>query len=210
VARRRICAAHPRHPALAVAVIALLLVAPACSKDKADKPAAPKPKATTTSAAAGAAPTLRFTVVGTDDNGTKGPDDATSAAVKQTMDAWLASAVVGPLHSGQPAGDLSALFTQAALDKLADPAVRATLVDEGIPAAKTITADKADLLLTSVAGPDEVVAVIGARIDLKVHTVGGTHDVDVVHQGELVLVPDGAGWKIDSFAVHTARDSRNA
>jgi hypothetical protein len=43
-----------------------------------------------------------------------------------------------------------------------------------------------------------------------VHTVGGTHDVDVVHQGELVLVPDGPGWKIDSFAVHTARDSRNA
>jgi hypothetical protein len=125
------------------------------------------------------------------------------------MDAWLATAVVGPMHTAQPAPDLSPLFTQAALERLADPAVRATLVDEGLPAAKTITAETASLLLSSVAGPDEVVAVIGARIDLKVHTVGATHDVDVVHQGELVLVPDGTSWKIDSFAVHTSRDSRN-
>jgi hypothetical protein len=195
----------------AIPVALLLLVAPACSKDKPDGTAAPKAKrAPTTTAAAPAAPTVAFTVTGTDDNGTKGPDDATLAAVKQTMDGWLATAVVAPLHSGQPAGDLSPLFTQAALDRLADPAVRATLVDEGIPAAKTITADTANLLVTSVAGPDEVVAVVGARIDVKVHTVGATHDVDVVHQGELVLVPDGPGWKIDSFAVHTARDSRNA
>jgi hypothetical protein len=196
----------------ATLAVALLLVAPACSKDKADDGAAPKPKrgTTTTTAATPAVPTLTFTVVGTDDNGTKAPDEATMAAVKQTMDGWLAAAVVAPLHSGQPAGDLSPLFTQAALDRLADPAVRATLVDEGVPAAKTITAETANLLLTSVAGPDEVVALIGARIDLKVHTVGATHDVDVVHQGELVLVADGPGWKIDSFAVHTARDSRNA
>jgi hypothetical protein len=194
----------------AITVIALLLVAPACSKDKADDDAAPKAKRATTTTAAAAAPTLSFTVVGTDPNGTKAPDDATLAAVKQTMDGWLAAAVVAPLHSGQPAGDLSPLFTQAALDRMADPAVRASLVDEGVPAAKTIEPEVANLLVTSVAGPDEVVALIGARIDLKVHTVGATHDVDVVHQGELVLVPDGTGWKIDSFALHTARDSRNA
>ena len=196
----------------AILAVALLLVAPACSKDKADDDAAPKPeRATTTTAPAAVAPTLSFTIVGTDANGTKAPDDATLAAVKQTMDGWLATAVVAPLHTGQPAGDLSPLFTQAALDRIgADPAVRATLVDEGVPAAKTISAEFANLLLTSVAGPDEVVAMIGARIDVKVHTVGATHDVDVVHQGELVLVPDGPGWKIDSFSLHASRDSRNA
>ena len=195
----------------AILAVALLLVAPACSKDEADDEARPRPRAsTTTTTSAPAVPVVTFTVVGTDANGTKAPDDATLSAVKQTMDAWLATAVVAPLHSGQPAGDLAPLFTQPALDRLADPAVRATLVDEGIPAAKTITPELANLLITSVAGPDEVVAVIGARIDLKVHTVGPTHDVDVVHQGELVLVQDGPGWKIDSFAVHTARDSRNA
>ena len=195
----------------AILAVALLLVAPACSKDEADDAAAPKPKraTTTTSTTAPPVPVLTFTVVGTDANGTKTPDDATMAAVKQTMDGWLAAAVVAPLHSGQPAGDLSPLFTQPALDRLADPAVRATLVDEGVPPATQLTAEIANLLLTSVAGPDEVIALIGARIDLKVHTVGATHDVDVVHQGELVLVPDGPGWKIDSFSLHTARDSRN-
>jgi hypothetical protein len=54
-----------------------------------------------------------------------------------------------------------------------------------------------------------VLAVVGARIDVKVHAVGPTLDVDVIHQGELVLVPEADGsWRIESFALHTARDSR--
>lgn len=193
----------------ATLLVALALTAAGCSKGG-EKGAPPKPRTTTTTQAAAAAPTLAFTVTQTDDNGTKTPDEATVAAVKKTLDGWLAGAVVAPLHSGQPAPDLAALFTPAALERLTDPATRATLVDEGLPpATKAITAEVANLLLSSVAGPDEVIALIGARIDLKVHAVGPTVDADVVHQGELVLVPDPDGsWKIDSFAIHTARDTR--
>jgi hypothetical protein len=194
---------------LAALALAAVLVS-GCSKDKKKDDAAPgKPAATTTSAAP-AAPTLTFTVTETNTNGTKGPDDAQLAAIKKTLDGWLAAAVVAPLHTGQPAPDLAPLFTPPAFERLADPAVRATLVDEGLPPASTsIAAEVANVLLSTVAGPDEVLAVVGARIDVKVHAVGPTLDVDVVHQGELVLVPEADGsWKIESFALHTARDSR--
>ncbi|HUP86031.1 MAG TPA: hypothetical protein VM143_10225 [Acidimicrobiales bacterium] len=195
----------------AAAVLAVLAIGGAgCSKDG-DHASSPSRKSgSTTTAAAGAVPTLHFTVTETNDNGTKAPDEATVAAVRKTLDGWLASAVVAPLHSGGPAPDLTALFTPPALERMSDPATRATLVDEGMPAAsKAITADVAQVLLSSVAGPDEVIALIGARIEVKVRAVGPTLDADVVHQGELVLVPEADGtWKIDSFAIHTARDSR--
>jgi type IV pilus biogenesis protein CpaD/CtpE len=193
-----------------LAVVAAL--ASGCSKDKDTDGAAPKKRATTTTATATAAvaPTLTFTVTETNDNGTKGPDEAQLAAIRKTLDGWLAAAVVAPLHTGQPAPDLAPLFTAPALAQLADPAVRATVVDEGLPPATTsIAAEIANVLLSTVAGPDEVLAVVGARIDVKIHAVGPTIDVDVVHQGELVLAPEADGtWRIESFALHTARDSR--
>ena len=195
-------------PTRLLAVLALAAVlAAGCSKD--DEDDAKKP-ATTTTAASAAPPTLQFTVTETNANGTKPPDEAQLAAIKKTLDGWLARAVVAPLHSGQPAPDLAPLFTPAALEQLSDPAVRATLVDEGMPPATTsISAEVANVLLSTVAGPDEVLAVVGARIDVKVHAVGPTLDVDVVHQGELILAPEADGsWKIEAFALHTARDSR--
>ena len=196
---------------LAALALVAVLAAAGCSKDKknADGGSAKKPETTTTAAAAGP-PTLQFTVTETNTNGTKAPDDAQLAAIKKTLDGWLAAAVVAPLHSGQPAPDLTALFTPAALERLADPAIRAAVVDEGLPPATTsITAEPANVLLSTVAGADEVLAIVGARIDVKIHAVGPTLDVDVVHQGELVLAPEPDGsWKIESFALHTARDSR--
>jgi hypothetical protein len=116
-------------------------------------------------------------------------------------------AVIDPTGSTGRFAGAEGTFT---VERLADPATRATLVDEGLPPATTsIAAEVANVLLSTVAGPDEVLAVVGARIDLKVHAVGPTLDVDVVHQGELVLAPqDDGSWRIESFALHTARDSR--
>ena len=202
-----------RRPTRLVAALALaVLLVAGCSKDKDDdgKAARKKPTTTTTAAAPPGPPTLQFTVTETTDNGTKGPDEAQLASIKKTLDGWLANAVVAPLASGQPAPDLAPLFTPAAFERLADPAVRATLVDEGMPPATTsIAAEFANTSLATVAGADEVLAVVAARIDVKVHAVGPTLDVDIVHQGELVLAPEADGsWKIESFTIHTARDSR--
>jgi hypothetical protein len=197
---------------LLVASLALgVPLAGACSKDD-DEPRRRAAATTTSSTAPAGPPTIALTVLGVDPHGTKPPDDAIVAAVKATLDRWLADAVIAPLHSGQPAGDLSAVFTPAALERLAaDPAARATLVDEGLPPASTeITAERANVNLASVAGPDEVVGVIAAQLDVKLRAVGPTMDVDVNHYGEVVLVQEPDGWKIDSFAVETARDSRQA
>ncbi|HVF32341.1 MAG TPA: hypothetical protein VM933_04815 [Acidimicrobiales bacterium] len=196
-----------RLPALLLA--AALAATGACSRDDEDRRA--RAAATTTTAVPGP-PTLQLAVTGLDPHGTKPPDEATIAAVKATLDRWLADAVVAPLFSGQPAGDLSAVFTPAALERLAaDPAARATLVDEGLPPATTrITAERATATLASVAGADEVVAIVAAQIDLGLHVVGPTLDVDVNHYGEVVLVQEPDGWKIDAFAMETARDSRAA
>ena len=202
---------HFSRPSRLLALLALVaLLAAGCSKDDDDNAGSGAKKAPTTTAAASGPPTLQFTVTETNTNGTKGPDDAQLASIKKTLDGWLASAVVAPLHSGQPAPDLSPLFTPAAFERLADPAVRATLVDEGMPPATTaITAEFANTSLSTVAGADEVLAVVAARIDVKVRAVGPTLDVDIVHQGELALAPEADGsWKIESFTLHTARDSR--
>jgi hypothetical protein len=205
--------ASRRPLALLLAVLTVVSLSAACSKKKDDGDTANGAKTTTTVAGAPAAPTVALNLTAVEANGTKAPDDATVAAVKATLGGWIATAVIAPLHTGQPAGDLSPYFTAAALDRLAnDPASKAALVDEGLPpATKALTADKADVTLSSVAGPDEVVAVIAAQVDLKLHAVGPTHDVDVSHFGELVLVQeaDGGPWKIDSFALQSPKDSRS-
>jgi hypothetical protein len=46
------------------------------------------------------------------------------------------------------------------------------------------------------------------QLDLLLRAQGPTLDVDVNHYGEVVLVQEADGWKIDSFAVEAARDSR--
>jgi hypothetical protein len=197
----------PRH-LLRAAVVAGVIVAGSTGCDKKDDRAAPS-KTTSSTTASGSGAAIVLTVTGIETNGTTAPDDATVAAVKKALDGWVAMAVVNPLRTGEPAGDLSSLFSPPALERLSDPAVRAALVDEGLPpATKSIKPEVATVALSSVAAPEGAVAVFAARVDLKVRAVGRTSDVDVVHQGDLVLLADGDAWKIDSFAMHTSRDSR--
>ena len=189
-----------------------LVVLPACSK-KHEK-AAPRAGTTTaapTSTAAGV-PVIHLNLTGVENNGTADPDDATKAAVMATADTWVANAVVAPLHSGQPAGDLTPLLTTSAVAKMADPATRAAFVDEGLPAAAStsITADKADATINSVAGPDGTVGLVGVRVDLRLHAVGPDLDLDVIHWGEMILAQQDGAWRIDAFDLHASRDSRGA
>lgn len=200
-----------RRPLAAVlaALVATVGLA-ACSKNEDDDGRAASTTTSTSTTAVAAPPTIAIQITAVDPNGTQAPDEATVAGVKAALDAWLATAVVAPLFSGQPAGDLSAAFTPAALERIgADPAARSTLVAEGLPPASSIAAERASAALSSVAGPDGVVAVVGASLDVLLRATGPTVDVDVNHFGEVVLVPDDAGtWKIDAFSVTTKQDSR--
>jgi hypothetical protein len=192
-----------------VVLVAVLAALPGCTKDgKEDGDAARR----TSDRTGSGAPSITFTVDGAvETNGTKAPTDEDLTQVKATLDAYLARAVVEPLHTGRPAGDLSDLFSVEARPRLTDQPTRATLVEEGLPPASTsITADAATVKLSSVAGPDGVIALIAARLDVKLHAVGPRIDIDIARDGELVLTRDDGRWRIDSFGVRTTRNTRDA
>lgn len=203
-----------RRPLIALTVAAALAVGGlgACSKSESDgdDQARPAPTTSTTRTALAAPPAIGIDISGVDANGTQPPDEATVAAIKVALDTWLATAVVGPLFTGQPAGDLALAFTPAALERIAaDPAARSVLVAEGLPpATSAITKERATAALSSVAGPDGVVAVVGASLDILLRATGPTVDVDVNHYGDVVLVQEADGWKIDAFTITTQQDSR--
>ena len=132
------------------------------------------------------------------------PDDV-RAKVTATLERYLADAVVGPLRSGQPAGDLGLVFTAAALARLSGPD-RAALVDEGLPPAARLRSEAATARLGALAGADQAVTVVTAAVTLRLHT-GGAESVAIVRTGDLVLVPDGDAWKVDGYDIRTARDS---
>lgn len=131
------------------------------------------------------------------------PDDV-QAKVTATLERYLADAVVGPVRSGQPAGDLGPVFTPAAAARLDGPD-RAALVDEGLPAAPALRSEAATARLAALVAPDGAVVVVTATVDLRLHT-GGADSVAIVRTGDVVLVPDGDGWKIEGYDVRTARD----
>lgn len=153
---------------------------------------------------------ITFTVTNVDPNGTAAPSDDVVAAVKRTLDAYVALGVVAPLRTGEPAADLSTVLTTDALAQLDDPKARGALLDEGLPpATKAVTASAATAALSSVAGPDGAVAIVAARIDLRLRAQTGVAVVDIVRQGDLVLTPgpEPDGWRIDSFLLHAERNS---
>ena len=189
-------------------LVALVVLVGACSKDNNDD--ASTARSTTTTTAPAGPPTLAWAVGDIGTHGTAAPGDDVIAAVKTTLDNYLAQAVVAPLFTGQPVVDLSMVLSPAALERFnADPTARATLADEGMPPATDgITAERANVQLASIAGPDGIPAVIAARLDLLVHAVGPGLDVDINRYGDLTLVAEEGGWRIDSFKLRAERNSR--
>lgn len=134
--------------------------------------------------------------------------DEVRAKVTATLERYLADAVVGPLRSGQPAGDLAPVFTAPALSRLNGPD-RAALVDEGLPRAPGLRSEAALVRLDALAGADQAPAVVTAAMELRLQT-GGLDPVAIVRTGDLVLVPDGDGWKVDGYDLRVSRDSADS
>jgi hypothetical protein len=180
--------------------VATLLVAAACSGGG-GHPA--QPGATTASGSPA------FSVSGTEVQAVAQPPppfpDDVRTKVTAVLDRYLQEAVVSPLRSGQRAGDLAPVFTAAALPRLEGPD-RAALVDEGLPKAGDLRADAATARLGALTGSDNAVVAVTATVDVRMQT-GGSDPVTISRTGDLVLVPDGDGWKIDGYDLRTARDS---
>lgn len=133
------------------------------------------------------------------------PDDVRSA-VTAGLDRWLAQAVLEPLRTGRPAAGLEAVFTLPAVARMAG-ADRNALTGEGLPAASAVRADGASATLTPLSAPGEGIALVSARVDLRLRGTVPGGELTIAQQGDLVLLPDSGGWKIDGYALTATRDA---
>ena len=130
------------------------------------------------------------------------------AAVQASLDAYLAKGVREPLETGRPARGLEAVFTEAAMARLAAPGPdRSAVLEEGDPLTGEVRQDRANATLTALTAPGGEVVLVTAQLDLAHTVVADGRTVAVVRSGEVVLVPYG-GWRIDAYDLRTARDSR--
>jgi len=139
-----------------------------------------------------------------------GAVDGARAGVEATFKRWLEEDVLPPLRSAQPAGDLRPLFTAATGERVATTPDRAAFVSEGLPPVTGLRADRADLAVTGLADPDGQIAIVTVHLDLKLQGRAEGSPLTVEHTGDLALVPEGDGWKIDGYDVRTTRDTADA
>ena len=188
---------HACRPLLAV--LAALVLLGACSRGDDEA----KPKTTTSTTVPD--PKVTLTVTDVQSNGTAPPSPEIVEAILATLDHYLADGVVAPLQTGVVGSDLDVIFSESAAARL-DGDDREALVDEHLPRLPRVRAQRANVSLSTLAGPDGQIGVIAAHLDLAIRATGKKDDLDITHVGDFVLVPDAAGWKIDSYNVHTTRD----
>lgn len=184
-------------PAIAASLLVLAVGARGCSGSSPQRGRGP----TTT-----VAPALQFAVTATDvaAAGTRQPfPPAVETAVVATLDKWMDDAVVAALRSGA-AGDIAPLFTADVAPRLAGPD-RVALVDEGLPRATAIRPDSQSVALTALTDGDGVVALVTARLDLRLAVAATDGPYAVAHLGEVVLAPDGGGWRIAGYDLRATR-----
>lgn len=132
--------------------------------------------------------------------------DAAWAGVLQTLNRYLEEAVLTPLRSGGPAGDLKPLFTPLAVDRVVPGGEsRAAFIDEGMPPATDLRKDAAVARLTALAGADGAMSVVTAELDLKLSGLVDGAPLFLERAGELVLVPEGGTWRIDAWNLKVTR-----
>ena len=132
--------------------------------------------------------------------------NATWAGVLDTLNRYLEAAVLTPLRTGGPAGDLTPLFNPPALERVVPGgADRFAFIDENLPPLSDLRSERAVAGLTALAGKDGTVSVVTAGLELRLigHVAGAP--VTVVRTGELVLMPEGNTWRIDAYDIRVVR-----
>lgn len=137
-----------------------------------------------------------------------GPDavNAAWAGVLGTLNRYLEVAVLTPLRSGGPAGDLAPLFTPLVVDRVTSVSSdRAAFVDEGLAPATDLRSVAAVATLTSLGGPDAAMGVVSVGLDLRLTGRVDGAPLTVSRTGELVLVPSDGAWRIAAYDLKVTR-----
>ena len=126
-----------------------------------------------------------------------------------TLNRYLEAAVVTPLRTGGPAGDLTPLFTPPAAAKaMTVGPERAALIDEGLAPASGLKAETARAGLNGLAGADGTISVVVAGLDLRLTGFVAGVPLTVVRTGEMTLFPEGGTWRIDAYDIKVVRTLR--
>ena len=197
-------------------LVAALVLLAGCSRSYSDAyttqpptTEAPAPTTTTPESPAAAEP-IAFTGTGLDLH-TAAPvsqaaQDAAWAGVLQTLNQYLEAAVLTPLRSGGPAGDLTPLFTSLAVDRVMSLGPdRFAFIDENLPPASDLRQEAALVAMTALAGSDGVMSVIAAALDLRLTGQVNGGPMTLTRAGEVVLVPEGGAWRIDAWDLKVTR-----
>jgi len=194
----------------AVALVVVLLAAVSCSGDDADEAASERSTSSSTTTSIIAAPVpegvhvelLSSAVVGVADR--KPLSEKMTEDVLRIVELYVQRAMVDPLVTSAKATQLDTLFSATSVKAALGPD-RPLLVDEGLPRIMHPPSARANVRLLGFRGPDGKVALVGAKVRLRVK--GQTADgrtVDVVRAGELSLVPEGH-WRIESYDLDVDR-----
>ncbi|MBM3676114.1 MAG: hypothetical protein FJW88_14470 [Actinobacteria bacterium] len=165
-------------------------------------------KAATTTTRVGSTMTIEAGTVTVESAGAPlGLADADRDAVVETVRRYVKAATVDPLL-GEGVGDLAPLLA-ATVGSGLTPADRAALVDEGLPESTgTVEAVVAPVVLTALADRAGAIDLVGAGLDVTVTAKTARGPVVVHRAGELILVRDGAAWRIESFRLLVDRSGR--
>ncbi|MEA2686624.1 MAG: hypothetical protein QOE93_1819, partial [Actinomycetota bacterium] len=136
-----------------------------------------------------------------------GAVEGAQAGVLTTLQKWLEEDVVPSLRSAQPAPDLRPLFTAPTGEHVATTADRAAFVTEGLPPVTGLKADTASLDIVGLADPEGNVPIATVHVQLNLRGTADGTPLTVEHTGDLVLVPEADGWKIDSYDIRATRET---
>jgi hypothetical protein len=82
---------------------------------------------------------------------------------------------------------------------------RFAFIDENLSPASDLRQEAATVTMTALAGPNGVISVVAADVNLRLtgHISGAP--LTVARRGELVLVPEGGTWRIDAWDLKVTR-----
>lgn len=127
-----------------------------------------------------------------------------TAEVAAVIDQYLDGAVVRGLRTGKPQGAGGA-FTPAARARLTSED-RELLVEEDVRRPGVVWVRRARAELDVLTGPGNVAEVVVATISSRVEGWGGgTGQIRVERNGELVLVRREGAWRIDGYELEVDR-----
>ncbi|MGH9180122.1 MAG: hypothetical protein ACRDY5_00165, partial [Acidimicrobiales bacterium] len=135
------------------------------------------------------------------------PEDVWAGA-HNLLNAYLDRGLVRPLRTGQPppAGELEPLFTPPALARVTG-ADRATVLEDGAALSGVVTAPRANTALVLLTDRSGGPVVVNATLDLVLSVESGGGTVALARNGQVVMIRDEHGWRIDSYDLSSLRDS---